>query len=472
MAGRSLLRQVVSRRPPFDTVFGARISQSSTSYIRRCPYSIQKEPENELNTSISKKKEKWFTLPPYVSTVDGAALGKTLSSRQLERKNIPSASTMTALKWVIRCCPELPRSLVQKLFRLRQVRRGSCNAHVQEPQLRRVGAKDLMNSGQRIFLPVTVEKVPSAKAECTTFSDEEIKKFLHGLVLYKDPAVIVVNKPSGMPVQGGIGIKRSLDEFAAKYMRFDDSESPRLVHRLDRDCSGVLVMGRTQLSATVLHSIFREKTFEASEYDCDSKRRIIQKTYWALVIGSPRCSKGIISKPLGKLVMDNGKSDRITVLDNVESSAPQYAVTQYEVIGSSCHGCTWLKLSPLTGRKHQLRVHCAEVLGTPIVGDYKYGWQAHRNLRRIFSSTPIRNSNEEVPSEKPDPFGLNSGNGSIFDKQPRLHLHCKEMILPNVSLALQRAKSFPDSDLVDVKSIKFVAPLPSHMQMSWGFLTS
>lgn len=78
----------------------------------------------------------------------------------------------------------------------------------------------------------------------------------------------------------------------------------------------------------------------------------------------------------------------------------------------------------------------------------------------------------ELPKEKPDPFGLNLGHGSIFGKQPRLHLHCKEMILPNVSLVLQRAKSVTDFDLADVKNIKFDAPLPSHMQMSWDFLNS
>ncbi|XP_071930921.1 RNA pseudouridine synthase 4, mitochondrial isoform X2 [Coffea arabica] len=449
MADRSLLRRVILRSTPLATVFVL-----GKSRVLTCEKKL--EPENEKTTTISKKGN-WYALPPFTPSVDGAALGKTIAHRQTEKKHkasdTTSTSTMTALKWVTRCCPELPRSLVQKLFRLRQV-----------------AAKDLMNSGDRIVLPVSIQKVPSAKTD-STFSEEEMK-FLHSMVLFKDPAVIVVNKPPGMPVQGGIGIKRSLDELAAKYLRFDDSESPRLVHRLDRDCSGILVMGRTQLSATTLHSIFREKTLEASEYDLDSKRRIVRKTYWALVIGSPRRSKGIISKPLGKVVVDNGKSDRITVVDDVQSSLAQYAVTEYEVIGSSCHGYSWLELSPLTGRKHQLRVHCAEVLGTPIVGDYKYGWQAHRNLKNPGSSALTRDHNEGLLEEGLDPFSLNLGNGSILDKQPRLHLHCREMVLPNISLALQRAKSITDLDLEDVKTIKFDAPLPSHMQKSWNALGS
>ncbi|XP_027158896.1 RNA pseudouridine synthase 4, mitochondrial isoform X2 [Coffea eugenioides] len=443
MADRSLLRRVILRSTPLGTVFALGKSRVLTCEEGRHLYSStgcekKLEPENE-KTTISKKGN-WYALPPFTPSVDGAALGKTIAHRQTEKKHkasdTTSTSTMTALKWVTRCCPELPRSLVQKLFRLRQVRRDSYNVEVQQRQLKRVAAKDLMNSGDRIVLPVSIQKVPSAKTD-STFSEEEMK-FLHSMVLFKDPAVIVVNKPPGMPVQGGIGIKRSLDELAAKYLRFDDSESPRLVHRLDRDCSGILVMGRTQLSATTLHSIFREKTLEASEY----------------------------------VVVDNGKSDRITVVDDVQSSLAQYAVTEYEVIGSSCYGYSWLELSPLTGRKHQLRVHCAEVLGTPIVGDYKYGWQAHRNLKNPGPSALTWDHNEGLPEEGLDPFSLNLGNGSILDKQPRLHLHCREMVLPNISLALQRAKSITDLDLEDVKTIKFDAPLPSHMQKSWDALGS
>ncbi|XP_071935597.1 RNA pseudouridine synthase 4, mitochondrial-like isoform X3 [Coffea arabica] len=439
MADRSLLRRVILRSTPLGTVFALGKSRVLTCEEGRHLYSStgcekKLEPENE-KTTISKKGN-WYALPPFTPSVDGAALGKTIAHRQTEKKHkasdTTSTSTMTALKWVTRCCPELPRSLVQKLFRLRQVRRDSYNVEVQQRQLKRVAAKDLMNSGDRIVLPVSIQKVPSAKTD-STFSEEEMK-FLHSMVLFKDPAVIVVNKPPGMPVQGGIGIKRSLDELAAKYLRFDDSESPRL--------------------------------------DLVSKRRIVRKTYWALVIGSPRRSKGIISKPLGKVVVDNGKSDRITVVDDVQSSLAQYAVTEYEVIGSSCYGYSWLELSPLTGRKHQLRVHCAEVLGTPIVGDYKYGWQAHRNLKNPGPSALTWDHNEGLPEEGLDPFSLNLGNGSILDKQPRLHLHCREMVLPNISLALQRAKSITDLDLEDVKTIKFDAPLPSHMQKSWDALGS
>nr|GLL44778.1 RNA pseudouridine synthase 4, mitochondrial isoform X1 [Ipomoea trifida]GLL46345.1 RNA pseudouridine synthase 4, mitochondrial isoform X1 [Ipomoea trifida]GMC49370.1 RNA pseudouridine synthase 4, mitochondrial [Ipomoea batatas]GMD03608.1 RNA pseudouridine synthase 4, mitochondrial [Ipomoea batatas]GMD06093.1 RNA pseudouridine synthase 4, mitochondrial [Ipomoea batatas] len=97
-------------------------------------------------------------------------------------------------------------------------------------------------------------------------------------------------------------------------------------------------MGRTQLSATVLHSIFREKTFEASNDDPESTKRNLQKKYWALVIGCPRRAGGIISVPLGKVMVDNGKSDRITVMDDDKAQSAQFAVTEYRVIEASDKG--------------------------------------------------------------------------------------------------------------------------------------
>lgn len=243
------------------------------------------------------------------------------------------------------------------------------------------------------------------------------------------------------------------------------------MHRLDRDSSGILVMGRTQLSATVLHSIFREKTFGASNIELKNEKRFLQRRYWALVLGSPRRPEGLISVPLGKVVMDDGRSERITVVDNVQTVPSQHAITAYRVIDSS-RGYTWLELSPLTGRKHQLRVHCAEVLGTPIVGDYKYGWQAHRKWKHLPPSNHREIVDEKVLGKKTHPFALDLENGSISEKQPCLHLHCREMVLPDVSSALQHAQLSSDYDFADIKSLEFVAPLPLHMQRSWDILSS
>ncbi|KAK9077194.1 hypothetical protein SSX86_005530 [Deinandra increscens subsp. villosa] len=511
MAVLSQLRRSLLRPPSFIPAYGgARTFSSPYHYIHTENTSTAFiKPEDQKS---EKKQGKWLTLPPFDIAVNGASLGKNIVGR---RQSIGEgdANTTTAIKWVMRCCPQLPRSLVQKLFRLRQVRRKPSESSksvgdvdAPECQVKRVSAKDSMRFGDTVYLPITVQALPTEKAEC--LCTEEELKFLRDLELYKDSAIIVINKPTGMPVQGGIGIKRSLDELAGTYLRHELSEAPRLVHRLDRDSSGILVLGRTQLSATVLHSVFREKTAGASNINLKSEKRFLQRKYWALVIGSPRRPQGLITVPLGKVVMDDGRSERITVVENVSTTPSQHAITEYRVLDSSIHGLflihlsinspkmqilychqfttlytycsiiaglTWLELSPLTGRKHQLRVHCAEVLGTPIVGDYKYGWQAHKkwNQNQIFSSN--LEHKVEVCNKSSLPFGLNLESGSITDKQPNLHLHCKKMVLPDVSSAIEKARariSSSDYDFSDIKSLKFDAALPPHMQRSWDILCS
>ncbi|XVF67505.1 hypothetical protein PTKIN_Ptkin10aG0126600 [Pterospermum kingtungense] len=473
LVGPNLLRRLL-RSQPSATDGGTRLIISALHHLRSS-YNTTTElsAEHPEGNSEKKKESKWFTLPPFAETVNASLLRAKLAGKP----NLKAADETTALKWVLKCCPDLPRNLVQKLFRLRQVRRefkamavSDDGCQVQKTQLKRVGAKDSLNIGDRIYLPISVREIPEEKQGhgCT---NEELN-FIRSLELYKDPAIIVLNKPPGMPVQGGIGIKWSLDELAAVCLCYDYSEPPRLVHRLDRDSSGILVMGRTQTSAAILHSVFREETIGASKHDFDNEKRILRKKYWALVIGSPRRSEGIISAPLRKVVVDDGKSDRITVFDNTKSVSSQHAITEYRVIKTSPHGYSWLELSPLTGRKHQLRVHCAEVLGTPIVGDYKYGWQAHRRLQNLPESELRKNSNEKFSKENMLPFGLNMDRGSILDKSLRLHLHCREIILPDISQALQTLQSCTDHDLSKLKSLEIVAPLPSYMQRSRDILNS
>ncbi|ESW29223.1 hypothetical protein PHAVU_002G053600 [Phaseolus vulgaris] len=408
--------------------------------------------------SMARKwEEKWLTLPPVAASGSVEVKGKTKG-----KGNEVSSTPTTALKWIVRCCPSAPISLLHKLFRLRQVRVLS-PPHTET--LKRVAAKDTLNSGDRILLPQSVQQKPTPTRKPHSSLTPQQINFIRTLVIHKDPAILVLNKPPGMPVQGGINIKHSLDVVAAACLNYEYSEPPRLVHRLDRDCSGILVMGRTQTSTTVLHSIFREKTSRALD-DTEEEKRILQRRYWALVLGRPRCSKGLVTASLGKVVVDNGKSDRITVVDNSTSLSSQHAITEYRVIASSSQGYTWLELSPLTGRKHQLRVHCAEVLGTPIVGDYKYGWQAHRKWGN-FDLSNVEDSCEEHLKEETLPFGLNLNNGSISENRPRLHLHCKKIVLPNISEALQNVQSFSNCDLSQVEGLQLVADLPPYMQRSW-----
>ncbi|QCD91929.1 ribosomal large subunit pseudouridine synthase C [Vigna unguiculata] len=406
-------------------------------------------------------EEKWLTLPPVTASATVEVKGKRKGSG-----NELSSTPTTALKWIVRCCPNLPISLLHKLFRLRQVRLLSPpHMDTQHQTLKRVAAKYTLNAGDRILLPQSVQQKPAPTHKPHSPLTPQQINFIRTLVIYKDPAILVLNKPPGMPVQGGINIKHSLDVVAAACLNYEYSEPPRLVHRLDRDCSGILVMGRTQTSTTVLHSIFREKTSRALD-NIGEEKRILQRRYWALVLGCPRRSKGLVTASLGKVVVDNGKSDRITVVDNSASLSSQHAITEYRVLASSSQGYTWLELSPLTGRKHQLRVHCAEVLGTPIVGDYKYGWQAHRKWGG-FDLSYVEDSCEELLKEETLPFGLNLNNGSISENHPRLHLHCKQIVLPNISQALQNVQSFSNCDLSLGEGLELVADLPPYMQRSW-----
>ncbi|KAI4367121.1 hypothetical protein MLD38_022892 [Melastoma candidum] len=392
-----------------------------------------------------KSRGKWLKLPPF------------------EGMSVTGATKTTAVKWVLRCCPDLPRNLVHKLFRLRQVRKES---KCESKELTRVIPKHQMSLGDRLCLPITIQERPQPKKQDLACISEEID-FVHGLVLYKDDAIVAVNKPPGMPVQGGTGIRRSLDELAITCLKFEYSEKPRLVHRLDRDCSGVLVMGRTQDSATYLHSLFREKTAAAMDKDPDNRKSLLRRKYWALVIGSPRRPKGVISAPLAKVLIDEGKSDRITVADSMENMT-NHAVTKYEVIGYN-NGYTWLELSPLTGRKHQLRVHCAEVLGTPIVGDYKYGRRAHRKCIQVGPSNFEDTSSDRLRQESL-PFGIDFESGSISDGEPRLHLHCLQILLPDVPSALQRTRSSSRHEPSELGTLELVAPLPPYMQKSLDIL--
>ncbi|XP_064959107.1 RNA pseudouridine synthase 4, mitochondrial-like isoform X2 [Musa acuminata AAA Group] len=385
-----------------------------------------------------KPKGKWLTLPPFSPPIDCVSVGKELAGR----RPVAETEPMSALKWVRRCCPHLPMSLVHKLFRLRQVRRDQTAQVVyngnatpaEQGRLRRVSVKDAMMPGEVIFLPVSVQNLTTEGSYRSKYNDVEIS-FVRSLELYKDEAIIVVNKPPGMPVQGGVGIRYSMDALAANCLKYECSEPPRLVHRLDRDSSGVLVLGRTQTSTTILHSLFREKT----------------------------------SGALADIVLEDGKSERIIIADDGKSASSQHALTEYKVIRSS-HDYTWLELFPLTGRKHQLRVHCAEVLGTPIVGDHKYGRHAHRKWEPMRLPESIIKG-EKIPKEKL-PFGLELDGGSISEKLPGLHLHCKQMVLPNISVALQQLQSSTGHDFSKVEKLNLVAPLPSHMQRSWEILSS
>uniref|UniRef100_A0A0D9XBF5 Pseudouridine synthase RsuA/RluA-like domain-containing protein n=1 Tax=Leersia perrieri TaxID=77586 RepID=A0A0D9XBF5_9ORYZ len=384
-----------------------------------------------------RSKSPWVQLPPF-APFDTAAAARAIArgggGGGGGNGEGGAVADSTAIKWVRRCCPQLPTSLVQKLFRLRKVKKNvvtaetsSADVSAEQHRLKRVSAKDQLMPGDILFLPVNLKE--SSVAEKTKkFDNRNEIDFLRSLEIYKDEAIIVVNKPPGMPVQGGVGIKNSIDVLASMFEE-NSSEAPRL-----------------------------------------GTQQVLQRKYVALVIGTPTHPKGLLSAPLAKILLQDGKSERLTVRASSNAASVQDALTEYRVIESCPHGYTWLELFPRTGRKHQLRVHCAEVLGTPIVGDYKYGRQAHDNWMPL----PLpRTIDEELLRRRKLPFGLVVGGGSIAEEQPQLHLHCKQMVIPDISVAIHRLQSSDvDPYFSDLEKLNFVAPLPLHMRLSWEILKS
>ncbi|MFT8719427.1 RluA family pseudouridine synthase [Acetobacter sp.] len=239
--------------------------------------------------------------------------------------------------------PHLTQGALQKLCRTGQIRVDG----------KRVEANTRLIPGQSVRvppIPVAAKATRDAPKTLNPKLVSEIKK----MVIYSDPQIIVLNKPSGLATQGGPGITHHVD-MMLDGLREGDDPRPRLVHRIDRDTSGLLLLARTPGVAAKLAAAFRG--------------RDVKKTYWAVVVGRPDPMSGQIDQPLARLGAGPGS---ITIAADRDDEDAQSARTDYEVLDSAARKFAWLGLSPLTGRTHQLRVHC-ESLGTPILGDPKYG---------------------------------------------------------------------------------------------------
>ncbi|XP_024515469.1 RNA pseudouridine synthase 4, mitochondrial [Selaginella moellendorffii] len=361
----------------------------------------------------------------------------------------------SACKWVSKCLPELPISTLSRLFRRRAIR---VKMLVEDPgsgttstKYRRVKRNAIMPVGALICVPDSVTKIEASSQshEPDDPTEEEIEQ-LKDAVLYKDEDLIVLNKPPGLPVQGGSKVERSLVSMMSLALQFEYKEPPRLVHRLDKDVSGVMILGRTYESTVKIQSFLCSKD---NLMPSGSVGKGLDRKYIALVIGSPTADKGFISAPLLKMVLEDGKSDRVLIAADPKSENAIPAITEYQVLKRSVLGCTWLQLRPLTGRKHQLRVHCAQGLGLPIVGDMKYGFNTHKKWMAE------RNMNTVDPQ---DIKARNKMAGSVVSKNPLLHLHSRELTIPR----LRKKPGAVDFGL-DPERMRFVAPLPTHMESSW-----
>jgi 23S rRNA pseudouridine955/2504/2580 synthase len=265
-------------------------------------------------------------------------------------------------RFLRRHTPGLTQGMIQKLLRTGKIRVDGGRAE----------ASTHLAAGQTVNMPPITPPSEMPKQRHVMVMDPHMIRDLEAMVLYRDDAVIVLNKPPGLATQGGKGILLHLDGMLDS-LRFGGTERPKLVHRLDRDTSGLLVLARGVKPASRLAAAFRG--------------RDVKKTYWALLWGVPPLLAGRIDLPL--LRIEGEGSSRAAPADRNDKEASR-AVTEYRILDYAGKKFAWAELNPLTGRMHQLRVH-ALALGTPILGDAAYGAafadgfapQLHLHARRL-----------------------------------------------------------------------------------------
>ena len=310
-------------------------------------------------------------------------------------------------RWLRRLFPHVNQGRVEKMCRKGELRVDGG----------RVKANTRVETGQVVRVPPLPETdlKPAAPREMK-ISDADAK-MMRDCVIYKDDDVIAINKPAGLAVQGGSGTTKHVDGLSAA-LQFDAEEKPRLVHRLDKDTSGVLVLARNRKAAQGLTAAFRHKD--------------TRKIYWALVAGVPTPYLGEIKTGLVK-AGGHGKSGEgekmIPVHPDAINETPgaKRAHTYYATLYRVASRASWVAMEPITGRTHQLRAHMAG-LGHPIIGDGKYGGSGQENLG--------------------DGWGAQIG--GIISK--KLHLHARRLQFEHP---------------VTRKVITVEAELPSHMKESW-----
>ena len=300
-------------------------------------------------------------------------------------------------RWFRLHFPEVGQGFLQKLLRSGQVRVDS----------KRAQSNDRLEAGQHIRVPKTVREPAKRKPSLTPPPglSKADRDFVERMILFEDDHVVVLNKPFGLAVQGGTGTKRHLDGLLAGMAdRFGDR--PRLVHRLDRDTTGVLLVAKHRDAAARLGRVFQTRS--------------AAKTYWALIRGVPKPPQGKVTAALVKASGPEG--DRVRKAEPGEQERAQHATTHYSVIERMAHKVSWVSLKPVTGRQHQLRAHMA-LIGHPIVGDNKY----EDGLEPVMENI-----------------------------EPKLHLHARRLVLPH---------PFEPGKQIDV-----TAPLPEHMKRTWQLL--
>jgi 23S rRNA pseudouridine955/2504/2580 synthase len=306
----------------------------------------------------------------------------------------PDEAGMRIDRFLVARFPRLAFTHIQRIIRTGEVRVDGKRA---KPEGR-------LEAGQKLRIP-PLRLEPQKAAARSAARDQDERAFLSSITLYEDKDVLVLNKPAGLAVQGGPGTKRHVDGLL-EALRDEEGQKPRLVHRLDKDTAGCLVVAKTRFAAVTLGKTFRSRS--------------ARKIYWAVVAGVPRVRQGRVSTYLAK--EDIGEHDaRMRVAQHGDEGA-SHALTYYAVVETAAQKLAWLSLKPVTGRTHQLRAHAAHI-GHPIVGDPKY----------------FNVENWELP-------------GGI---QNRLHLLARRIVIPHPRTG---------------KPIDVSAPLPPHMEQSFNLL--
>ncbi len=247
-------------------------------------------------------------------------------------------------RWFKRHLPDANFNLVSRWARTGQIRVDGARAT----------PGDRLAAGQSIRVPpaepAKVAAAAKPKRDRPALSDEQTE-YAQGMVIHRDAQAIVLNKPPGLATQGGTKTEAHVDGLLDA-VQFDGEGRPKLVHRLDKDTSGALLIARTSRAAGFFSKAFSGRT--------------ARKVYWALVSGVPEISHGLIELPIAKQPGSGGEKMHVNEAEGLASR------TQYRVLERAGNRAAWVELQPLTGRTHQLRVHMAAI-GNPIVGDGKYG---------------------------------------------------------------------------------------------------
>ncbi len=327
-----------------------------------------------------------------------------------------SAQTMTVAagegdqrldRWLKRQFPHVTQGRVEKACRTGEIRVDGG----------RVKASTRLEVGQQVRVPPLPEVAPIEKTAAPRVSPADAA-MIQAAVLYRDDHIIVLNKPPGLASQGGSGTTKHVDGLA-EALTFGLLEKPRLVHRLDKDTSGILVLARTREAAAALTAAFRS--------------RETRKIYWAVVAGVPQPYKGSIKYGLVKAPGHGpgGEGEKMRCIHPSEvekTEGAKRAHTDYAVLSALGRRAAWVALEPVTGRTHQLRAHMAEI-GHPVIGDGKYGGAGQENMG--------------------DGWGAQLGG----DVSRKMHLHARSLFLVHPMTG---------------KKLELFAPLPEHMARTWA----